>query len=152
MSVTRIGKSSFDITCGIFKKGDARTVYNMMYKDGKSGNTMIKRFAVTGVTRNKEYSLVKSEKGSKVLYFTANPNGEAEQVSVHLRALKRLKKLKIDIDFAEIAIKGRGTNGNIITKKAVKKVDLKSEGISTLSARKIWFDAAVQMLNIDKIG
>lgn len=156
MIVTKIDDKTFVgkniIHCAVFKKGDSRTIYNMIYKDGKSANTMIKRFAVTGVTRNKSYSIVKSEKGSKVLYFTANPNGEAEQVSVHLRALQRLKKLRIDIDFAEIAIKGRGTNGNIITKNAVKKVELKSEGVSTLAARKIWFDDAVQRLNVDERG
>ena len=156
MIVTKVDDKTFVgkniVHCGVFKKGDARTIYNMIYKDGMSSNTMIKRFAVTGVTRNKEYSLVKSEKGSKVLYFTANPNGEAEQVCVHLRALQKLKKLKIDIDFSEISIKGRATNGNIVTKNAVKKVELKSEGVSTLSARKIWFDDAVQRLNVDERG
>ena len=156
MIVTKVDYKTFVgkdiIHCGVFKKGDERTIYNMIYKDGKSRNTMIKRFAVKGVTRNKAYSLVKSEKGSKVLYFTANPNGEAEQVCVHLRALQKLKKLKIDIDFSEIAIKGRGTNGNIVTKNTVKKVNLKSEGFSTLAARKIWFDDAVQRLNVDERG
>ena len=156
MIVTKVDYKTFVgkdiIHCGVFKKGDERTIYNMIYKDGKSRNTMIKRFAVKGVTRNKAYSLVKSEKGSTVLYFTANPNGEAEQVCVHLRALQNLKKLKIDIDFSEIAIKGRGTNGNIVTKNTVKKVELKSEGFSTLAARKIWFDDAVQRLNVDERG
>ena len=156
MIVTKVDYKTFVgkdiIHCGVFKKGDERTIYNMIYKDGKSRNTMIKRFAVKGVTRNKAYSLVKSEKESKVLYFTANPNGEAEQVCVHLRALQKLKKLKIDIDFSEIAIKGRGTNGNIVTKNTVKKVELKSEGFSTLAARKIWFDDAVQRLNVDERG
>ena len=147
---TFVGKDI--IHCGIFKKGDERTIYNMIYKDGKSGYNMIKRFAVKGVTRNKNYFLVKSEKGSKVLYFTANPNGQAEQVCVYLRALQKLKKLKIDIDFSEIAIKGRGTNGKIVTKNTIKKVELKSEGISTLAARKIWFDDAVHRLNVDERG
>ena len=147
---TFVGKDI--IHCGIFKKGDERTIYNMIYKDGKSGYNMIKRFAVKGVTRNKSYFLVKSEKGSKVLYFTANPNGQAEQVCVYLRALQKLKKLKIDIDFSEIAIKGRGTNGKIVTKNTIKKVELKSEGISTLPARKIWFDDAVHRLNVDERG
>ena len=147
---TFVGKNI--IHCAVYKKGDERTIYNMIYKDGKSGNTMIKRFAVKGVTRNKDYSLTKSEKGSKVLYFTANPNGQAEQVTIHLRALERLKKLKIDVDFSELAIKGRSANGNIVTKNAVKKVELKSEGISTLAARKIWFDDAVQRLNVDERG
>ena len=156
MIVTKVDEKTFVgkniIHCAVFKKGDVRTIYNMIYKDGKSINTMIKRFAVKGITRNKEYSLVKSDKGSKVLYFTANPNGQAEQVTIHLRALQRLKKLKIDVDFSEITIKGRSTNGNIITKNTVKKVELKSEGISTLSARKIWFDDAVQRLNVDERG
>ncbi len=147
---TFVGKDI--IHCGIFKKGDERTIYNMIYKDGKSGYNMIKRFAVKGVTRNKNYFLVKSEKGSKVLYFTANPNGQAEQVCVYLRALQKLKKLKIDIDFSEIPIKGRGTNGKIVTKNTIKKVELKSEGISTLAARKIWFDDAVHRLNVDERG
>ncbi|MEE2699911.1 MAG: DNA gyrase/topoisomerase IV subunit A [Bacteroidota bacterium] len=147
---TFLGKNI--VHCAVFKKGDSRTIYNMIYKDGKSSNTMIKRFAVTGVTRNKSYSIVKSDKESKVLYFTANPNGEAEQVSIHLRAVQKLKKLRIDVDFAAIAIKGRGTNGNIITKNAVKKIELKSEGVSTLAARKIWFDDAVQRLNVDERG
>ena len=147
---TFVGKDI--IHCGVFKKGDERTIYNMIYKDGKSGNTMIKRFAVKGITRNKEYTLTKTNKGSKVLYFTANPNGQAEQVAIHLRALQRLKKLKIDVNFSEITIKGRSANGNIITKNTVKKVELKSEGVSTLSARKIWFDDAVQRLNVDKRG
>jgi topoisomerase-4 subunit A len=147
---TFVGKDI--IHCGVFKKGDERTIYNMIYKDGESGNTMIKRFAVKGITRNKEYTLTKTNKGSKVLYFTANPNGQAEQVTIHLRVLQRLKKLKIDVDFSKITIKGRSANGNIITKNTVKKVELKSEGISTLSARKIWFDDAVQRLNVDKRG
>ena len=131
MIVTKVDDKTFVgkniIHCAVFKKGDERTIYNLIYKDGKSGNTMIKRFAVKGVTRNKSYSIVKSEKGSKVLYFTANPNGEAEQVSIHLRALQKLKKLRIDVDFSEIAIKGRGTNGNILTRYKVAKVDKKKK-------------------------
>jgi topoisomerase-4 subunit A len=124
----------------------------MIYKDGKSGNTMMKRFPVTSITRNKEYKLTKSDKGSKILYFTANPNGEAETVTINLRKLAKLKTLKIDIDFAALAIKGKGAGGNIATKKAVRKVELKSEGVSTLSARKIWFDDTVQRLNVDERG
>ncbi len=147
---TFVGKDI--IHCAVYKKGDERTIYNMIYKDGKSGNTMIKRFAVKGVTRNKEYFLTKSEKGSKVIHFTANPNGEAEQVAVNLRALQRLKKLRIDINFAEITIKGRGANGNIVTKNSVKNIELKQEGVSTLAARKIWFDDVVQRLNVDERG
>ena len=156
MIVTKVDEKTFVgkniIHCAVFKKGDVRTIYNMIYKDGGSVNTMIKRFAVKGVTRNKDYSLTKTNKGSKVLYFTANPNGQAEQVTIHFRALQRLKKLKIEVDFSEIVIKGRSTNGNIITKNTVKKVELKSEGVSTLSARKIWFDDSVQRLNVDERG
>tara|TARA_B100000902_G_scaffold65478_1_gene72012 strand:- start:5586 stop:8156 length:2571 start_codon:yes stop_codon:yes gene_type:complete len=156
MIITKVDDKTFVgkdiIYCGVFKRGDERTIYNMIYKDGKSPNTMIKRFAVKGATRNKSYSLTKSDKGSRVLYFTANPNGEAEQVCIHLRALQTLKKIKFDIDFSDIAIKGRSTNGNIITKNAVKRVELKSAGVSTLAARKIWFDDAVQRLNVDERG
>ena len=156
MIITKVDDKTFVgkdiIYCGVFKRGDERTIYNMIYKDGKSPNTMIKRFAVKGATRNKSYSLTKSDKGSRVLYFTANPNGEAEQVCIHLRALQKLKKIKFDIDFSDIAIKGRSTNGNIITKNAVKRVELKSAGVSTLAARKIWFDDAVQRLNVDERG
>jgi len=140
------------IHCAVFKKKDERTIYNMIYKDGKSGNTMMKRFPVTSITRNKDYSLTKSNKGSKVLYFTANPNGEAESVSVHLKKLAKLKTLKIDVDFAKLAIKGKGAGGNIVTKNPVRKIELKSAGVSTLSARKIWFDDNVQRLNVDQRG
>ena len=140
------------IFCNVFKKNDERTIYNMIYKDGGSVNNMIKRFAVKGVTRNKDYSLVKSENGSKVLYFTSNPNGEAEIVTVIHRISKGLKKIKFDINFSEYDIKGRGSNGNIITKKTIKKIELKTQGVSTLAARKIWFDDAVQRLNVDGRG
>ena len=140
------------IHCAVFKKKDERTVYNMIYKDGKSGNTMMKRFPVTSITRGKDYSLTKSEKGSKVVYFTANPNGEAETVTVHLKKLAKLKTLKIDVDFSELAIKGKGAGGNIVSKNPVRKVELKSEGVSTLSARKIWFDDNVQRLNAEGRG
>ena len=140
------------IHCAVFKKKDERTIYNMIYKDGKSGNTMMKRFPVTSITRGKDYQLAKSEKGSKVLYFTANPNGQAETITVHLKKLAKLKTLKIDIDFAELAIKGKGAGGNIVTKNEVRKVELKSEGVSTLSARKIWFDDNVQRINVEARG
>jgi len=144
MQVVKVGSKVFVgkgiIHCAVFKKKDERTIYNMIYKDGKSGTSMMKRFPVKSITRGKDYGLTKSEKGSKVLYFTANPNGEAETVTVHLKKLAKLKTLKIDVDFAELAIKGKGSGGNIVTKKTVRKVELKSAGISTLSARKIWFD------------
>ena len=140
------------IHCAVFKKKDRRTVYNMIYKDGKKGINYIKRFSVIGISRNKDYSLTKTDKGSKVIYFTANPNGEAELVTINLRALQKLKKLKFDFDFSELAIKGRGSGGNIISKNHIKNIELKSEGISTLSARKIWFDDTVQRLNVDERG
>ncbi len=140
------------IHCAVFKKKDDRTIYNMIYKDGKSGNTMMKRFPATSITRNKDYSLTKSYKGSKVLYFTANRNGEAESVTVYLKKLAKLKTLKIDVDFAKLAIKGKGAGGNIVTKNPVRKIELKSAGVSTLSARKIWFDDNVQRLNVDQRG
>jgi topoisomerase-4 subunit A len=112
----------------------------------------MKRFPVKSITRSKDYQLTKSDKGSKVLYFTANPNGEAETVIVHLKKLAKLKTLKIDVDFSKLAIKGKGAGGNIVTKNLVRKVELKSSGISTLSARKIWFDDNVQRINVEQRG
>jgi topoisomerase-4 subunit A len=156
MMVTKVDKKVFVgkgvIHVAIFKKSDKRTIYNMIYRDGTRGNTYMKRFPVTGVTRDKEYDLTKSSKGSKILYFSANPNGEAEVVTVHLRALQRIKKLNFNIDFAELAIKGRGVRGNLVSKHPIKKVELKSEGVSTLAAQKIWFDDSVQKLNVDGRG
>ena len=140
------------IHAAVFKKKDTRTIYNMIYTDGKSGYSMMKRFNVSSITRNKDYFLTKSEKGSKVIYFTANPNGEAETVTVHLRKLQKLKILKFDYDFAQLAIKGKGSVGNILSKNKVKKIELKSEGVSTLSARKIWFDPNVRRLNTEERG
>ena len=136
----------------VFKKKDSRTIYNMIYLDGKSGYSMIKRFNVSSITRNKDYMLTRSNEGSKVLYLTANPNGEAEMVTAHLRKNQRLKILKIDYDFADLTIKGKGSVGNILTKNNVKKIELKSEGVSTLSARKIWFDTNVKRLNVESRG
>ena len=145
-----VGKNIIHIA--VFKKKDKRTVYNMIYRDGKSGPTYMKRFSVTSVTRDKEYDLTAGNKGSNVLYFSANPNGEAEVVTVHLRAVGSIKKLKWDIDFADLAIKGRGSKGNTVTKHPVKKVELKERGISTLKPRKIWFDDTVQRLNVESRG
>ncbi len=136
----------------VFKKGDERTVYNMIYKDGESGISYIKRFSVLGVTRDKEYDLTKGSKGSKMTYFSANPNGEAEVVNIQLKPHSKLKKLSLDIDFAEVAIKGRGALGNIVTKFPVKKILLKSKGVSTLAGRKIWFDEILRRLNVDARG
>jgi len=136
----------------VFKKKDTRTIYNMIYVDGKSGYSMMKRFNVSSITRNKDYILTKSNQGSKVIYLTANPNGEAEKITVYLRKNQRLKVLKIDYDFADLTIKGKGSVGNILTKNRVRKIELRSEGVSTLSARKIWFDTNVKRLNVENRG
>jgi topoisomerase IV subunit A len=140
------------IHAAVFKKNDERTVYNMIYKDGQSGVSYMKRFSVVGVTRDKEYDLTKGGKGSRVLYFSANPNGEAEIVNVQLKPHSKLKKLQFDEDFAALAIKGRGSIGNIITKYPVKKIVLKTKGVSTLSGRKIWYDDILKRLNADGRG
>lgn len=156
MMVTRVSSKAFVgkgiIHVGVWKKGDSRTVYNLMYRDGKDGRSLMKRFSVTSITRDKEYDLTKGTADSKTLYFTANPNGEAEVVTVHLRHLQRLKKLKFDIDFSEQAIKGRGAGGNMVTKYPVKRIEFKEGGVSTLGARKIWWDPTVQRLNGDGRG
>ncbi|MEQ8624514.1 MAG: DNA gyrase/topoisomerase IV subunit A [Vicingaceae bacterium] len=156
MQVQKIQAKSFVgkniIHVGVWKKGDKRTIYNMIYQDGKSGKSMIKRFAVTSITRDKEYDLTAGNPGSKVLYFSANPNGEAEVVQVLLRPKAKLKKLKFDADFAEMAIKGRAAKGNILSKHLISKIKLKEEGSSTLSARKIWFDDTVQRINTEGRG
>jgi len=145
-----VGKDIIHV--GVFKKGDERTVYNMIYRDAKTGISYIKRFSILGVTRDKEYDLTKGSKGSKVLYFTANPNGEAEVVNVQLKPHSKLRKLQFDLDFAEIAIKGRGSQGNIVSKYPIKKVVLKSKGVSTLAGRKIWYDEVLNRLNVDGRG
>ena len=140
------------IYCNVFKRKDERTIYNMIYKDGDSSKTMMKRFPVTSITRGKEYSLTKSNDSSKILYFTSNPNGEAEVVTVYLRKLQKLKILKFDVDFADLVIKSKNTKGNIVTRHPVRTIEIKSEGVSTLSARKIWFDDNVNRLNVDGRG
>ena len=147
---TFIGKGIIHVA--VFKKKDKRTIYNMIYKDGKGGASYIKRFAVTGVTRDKEYDLTNGKPNSSVLYFSANPNGEGEVVTVLLRQVGSVKKLKWDIDFADIIIKGRVSKGNIVTKHAIKRIELKEKGVSTLMPRKIWFDDTIQRLNVDGRG
>ena len=149
-SKTFVGKGILHVA--VFKKKDKRTIYNMIYKDGPRGATYVKRFAVTSMTRDREYDLTAGTKGSKVLYFTANPNGEAEVVTILLRQSGSIKKLKWDLDFADQLIKGRGSKGNIVTKYAVKRVELKEKGLSTLKPRKIWFDDTVQRLNLEGRG
>ena len=156
MSVTKVDSKTFVgkniVHVAVFKKKDKRTVYNFMYRDGSRGPSYMKRFNVTSVTRDKEYDLTNGNKGSIVHYFTANLNGEAEVVSINLRSVGSVKKLKWDIDFADLAVKGRAVRGNTITKHAIKSIDFKSEGVSTLKPRKIWFDDAVQRLNVDDRG
>lgn len=147
---TFIGKDILHVA--IWKKNDKRTVYNMIYREGRDGPYYMKRFSVTGVTRNTDYPLASDKKGSEVLYFSANPNGEAETVSVLLKPNPRIRKNKMDVDFSELAIKGRDSKGNLVTKYSVKKVDLKEEGVSTLAPRKIWFDDTVRRLNADGRG
>ncbi|SFF98146.1 MULTISPECIES: DNA gyrase/topoisomerase IV subunit A [Salegentibacter] len=156
MMVTKVDTKTFIgkdiIHVAIFKKKDKRTIYNMIYRDGKSGASYIKRFSVTSVTRDREYDLSQGKKDSKVHYFTANPNGEAEVVTIFLRQVGSIKKLKFDVDFADMLIKGRNVKGNIVTKYAVKRVELKEEGVSTLKPRRIWFDETVKRLNVDERG
>ena len=140
------------IHVAVFKKKDNRTIYNAIYKDGKLGTSYIKRFAVTGVTRDKMYDITQEKAGSHLLYFSANPNGEAETVAVILRNTGQAKKLKWELDFADLQIKGRGVKGNIVTKYNVLKIELKEKGVSTLKPRKIWFDSTVLKLNLDERG
>ena len=147
---TFIGKNIVHVA--IWKKNDKRTVYNSIYREGKEGPYYMKRFSVTGVTRNTDYKLASDQKGSEMLYFSANPNGEAESVTVLLKQNARIRKNKIEIDFSEITIKGRDSKGNLVTKYPVKKVDLREEGHSTLAPRKIWFDDTVRRLNADARG
>lgn len=156
MLVTKVDSKTFVgkdiIHVAVFKKKDKRTIYNMIYRDGSKGASYVKRFAVTGVTRDKEYDLANDSKGSNVLYFSANPNGEAEVVSIILRQSGSIKKLKWDLDFADVLIKGRASKGNVVTKYTIKKIELKEKGVSTLKPRKIWFDDSVQRLNLDERG
>ena len=140
------------IYVAVFKKKDKRTIYNMIYRDGKGGSTYIKRFNVVSMTREKLYDVGKGKPGTIVYYFSGNPNGEAETVTVYLRRSGQIKKMKWDIDFADVLIKGRSTKGNIVTKYSVKRVELKERGLSTLKPRKLWFDETVQRLNIDNRG
>ena len=145
-----IGKNIIHVA--VFKKKDQRTIYNLIYKDGQSGTSYIKRFAVTSITRDRVYELTTGSKNSKVLYFSANPNGEAEIVTINLRQVGSIKKLKWDIDFADIIIKGRNSRGNVVSKYSVKRIDLKEKGVSTLKPRKIWYDETVKRLNADGRG
>ena len=136
----------------VFKRNDKRTIYNVIYRDGRTSPHYIKRFAVTGVTRDREYDLTKGKTGSRVAYFSANPNGEAETVKVVLKPKPRLRILQFEKDFSEIDIKGRGAMGNILTKAEVHRIQLKQKGVSTLGGRKVWYDPDVFRLNYDGGG
>ena len=140
------------IHLAIFRKSDSRTIYNVVYRDGKNGICYIKRFNVTSVTRDREYDLTQGKPGSKVLYFTANPNGEAEVIKVILKPNPKLKRVFFDKDFSELAIKGRQSMGNMLTKLDVARITLKSHGMSTLGGRKVWYDPDVKRLNYDEQG
>lgn len=156
MMVTKVDSKVFVgkniIHVAVFKKKDKRTTYNMIYKDGKGGPSYVKRFNVTSITRDKMYQLAGDKASADVLYFSANPNGEAEVVTVMLRQSGSVKKLKWDLDFADVLIKGRASKGNLVTKYAVKRIELKEKGVSTLKPRKIWFDDVVSRLNVDGRG
>jgi len=156
MMVTKVGSKTFIgkdiIYVAVFKKKDTRTIYNFIYRDGAKGASYVKRFAVTSITRDKEYDLTKGAKKSKSLYFSANPNGEAELVTILLRQSGGIKKLKFDLDFSDMIVKGRASRGNIVTKYSIKRIELKEKGLSTLKPRKIWFDETVQRLNVDQRG
>ncbi|NMC36873.1 MAG: DNA gyrase/topoisomerase IV subunit A, partial [Bacteroidales bacterium] len=136
----------------VFLKNDERTIYNIVYQDGKDGPLYVKRCAITGLTRDKEYNLTKGLPGSKIVYFSANPNGEAEVIKVHHKPRQRLKKLIFEFDFGQLGIKGKSSMGNILTKNPVHRITLKEKGLSTLGGRKIWFDDSVFRLNVDGRG
>lgn len=136
----------------VFLKNDERTIYNIVYQDGKDGPLLVKRCSITGLTRDKEYNLTRGLPGSKIVYFSANPNGEAEVIKVHHKPKARLKKLVFEFDFGQLGIKGKSSMGNILTKNAIHKITLKEKGLSTLGGRKIWFDDAVLRLNVDGRG
>ncbi|MCQ2312948.1 MAG: DNA gyrase/topoisomerase IV subunit A [Paludibacteraceae bacterium] len=136
----------------IFKKNDTRTIYNVVYKDGKGGTYFMKRFCVTGVARDKEYDLTQGKAGSKVVYFTANPNGEAEIIRVQLKPALHLKKLEVNKDLSELAVKSRSARGNVLTKYDIKSITLKQKGRSTLGGRKVWFDPDILRINYDGQG
>ena len=145
-----VGKNPLHLA--VFRKDDKRTIYNVVYRDGKTGYSYMKRFSVSGVTRDKEYDITKGSPGSRITYFSANPNGEAEVLKILLKPKPRLKKLAFEVDMGELAIKGRQSMGNILTKNEVHKISLKEKGVSTLGGRKIWFDEDVLRLNADNRG
>ena len=156
LSVTKVDQKIYVgagiLYVNVFKKGDTRTVYNAIYRDGLKGANFMKRFPVTGVTRDKEYPLTQGTKGSAILYLSANPNGEAEVVTVHHKPIPSLKKLRFDVDFSLLNIRSRSSRGNTVTKYPIKKVELKEKGVSTLAPRPIWLDESVRRLNDEGRG
>jgi topoisomerase-4 subunit A len=154
--VTKVSDKTFVgkgiIHAAVWKKGDERTVYNMVYRDGTTGVSYMKRFSVKSITRDKPYDLTTGNKGNIVTYFTANPNGEAELITVYLKPVKRVRKLEIEINFAELEIKGRGSKGNQVTKYPIRKIVLTEEGISTLAGINMWFDEVSKRLNTSERG
>ncbi|MDL1913216.1 MAG: DNA gyrase/topoisomerase IV subunit A [Bergeyella sp.] len=147
---TFVGKDILHV--GVWKKNDRRTIYNMIYREGKNGASYMKRFPAISMIRNTEYPLASPEKGSEILYLSGNPNGEAEVVHVTLKPSARVRKQKFDIDFAELTIKGRNSKGNLVSKFPVRKIELKKKGGSTLAPRKIWFDETIKRLNTEGRG
>ncbi|MCQ2304033.1 MAG: DNA gyrase/topoisomerase IV subunit A [Bacteroidales bacterium] len=139
------------IHVGVFRKNDDRMTYNAVYRDGKSGPYFVKRFSVTGVTRDKEYDFTQGKPNSKVMYFSANPNGEAEVIKVVIKLMNQKTKVT-DYSFADLAVKGRGSRGNLLTKYGIKEISKREDGVSTLTARDIWYDDTVRRLNADKRG
>ncbi len=137
---------------GVFNRGDGRTIYNVIYREGKSSVSYAKRFAITSVTRDKDYDITTGEEGSKILWFTANHNGEAESVRIYLRPRPKLKKTQFEYDFSTLAIKGKASRGNLVSKNPVSKILLKSKGVSTIGGKDIWFDADIQKLNDEQRG
>lgn len=154
--VTRVSEKSFVgknvLHVAVFKRNDKRTIYNVVYRNGKQGYYYMKRFAVTSVTRDREYDLTKGAKGSKICYFSANPNGEAELLKVLLKPQSKIRRLFFDLDFSELAIKGRASMGNLLSKVEIHRISLKEKGVSTLGGRKIWFDKDILRLNSDNRG
>ena len=155
-SVTKVSDKAFFgkdlLYVGLFDRNDSRTIYNAIYRDGKSSITYAKRFAVTSITRDKEYDLTVGTPGSAVLWFTANGNGEAETVRINLRPRPKLKKSSFEYDFSQLAIKGRASRGNLVSKNPVQRISLKSKGISTIGGKDIWFDQDINRLNEDGRG
>lgn len=137
---------------GVFNRGDSRTIYNVIYREGKSSVSYAKRFAITSVTRDKDYDITTGEEGSKILWFTVNHNGEAESVRIYLRPRPKLKKTQFEYDFSTLAIKGKASRGNLVSKNPIARIQLKSKGVSTIGGKGIWYDADIQKLNDEQRG